>query len=86
MCNAVLLDDIIEAVCPDAAENFDEEWTDHAGEPSMSSLTYADMLCYVDNIRWFACACDEISDLLPDITALERTLMWRGWANVQQKK
>ncbi|KAH7944623.1 hypothetical protein HPB52_022208 [Rhipicephalus sanguineus] len=72
--DAVSLDDIIETVHPDSAETSDEEM-DNVAEASASVLTYADVLCYVDNIRRFACASDKIGDLLPDIAAFERKLM-----------
>ncbi|KAH8034727.1 hypothetical protein HPB51_000821 [Rhipicephalus microplus] len=85
VCSAVSLDDIIETVRPDTAGTFDKEEMDDTAEASAYVPTYADVLCYVDNIRRFACAHDEISDLLPDVAALERKLMHRGWANLQKK-
>ncbi|KAH7946826.1 hypothetical protein HPB52_004900 [Rhipicephalus sanguineus] len=60
------LDDIIETVRPDTAGTSDEEEMDNAAEASASVPTSADVLCYVDHIRRFACARDEIGDLLPD--------------------
>ncbi|KAH7961547.1 hypothetical protein HPB52_010231 [Rhipicephalus sanguineus] len=53
----------------------EEEEMDDAAEASVSVPTYADVLCYVDHIRRFACARDEIGDLLPDVAAIERKLM-----------
>ncbi|KAH7947111.1 hypothetical protein HPB52_007542 [Rhipicephalus sanguineus] len=67
VCSEVSLDDIIETVCPDTAGTSDEEEMDDAAEASASVPTYADVLCYVDHIQRFACARDEIGDLLPDI-------------------
>ncbi|KAH8022886.1 hypothetical protein HPB51_006244 [Rhipicephalus microplus] len=81
VCSAVSLDDIIETVRSDTAGTSDEEEMDDTAEASASVATYADVLCYVDNIRRFACACDEIGNLLPDVAALERKLMHPGWAN-----
>ncbi|KAH7947734.1 hypothetical protein HPB52_015415 [Rhipicephalus sanguineus] len=75
VCSEVSLDDIIETVRPDTARTSDEEEMDDAAEASMSVPTYADVLCYVDHIRRFACARDEIGDLLPDVAAIERKLM-----------
>ncbi|KAH7969603.1 hypothetical protein HPB52_020140 [Rhipicephalus sanguineus] len=66
VCSEVSLDDIIETVRPDTAGTSDEEEMDDAAEASVSVPTYADVLCYVDHIRRFACARDEIGDLLPD--------------------
>ncbi|KAH6948862.1 hypothetical protein HPB50_026613 [Hyalomma asiaticum] len=85
VCSEVSLDDIIETVRPDTAGTSDEEEMDDAAEASVSVPTYADVLCYVDHIRRFACARDEIGDLLPDVAAIERKLMRRGWANSQKK-
>lgn len=85
VCSEVSLDDIIETVRPDTAGTSDEEEMDDAAEASASVPTYADVLCYVDHIRRFACARDEIGDLLPDVAAIERKLMRRGWANSQKK-
>ncbi|KAH7961599.1 hypothetical protein HPB52_010717 [Rhipicephalus sanguineus] len=65
-CSEVSLDDSIETVRPDTAGTSDEEEMDDAAEASASVPTYADVLCYVDHIRRFACARDEIGDLLPD--------------------
>ncbi|KAH7972904.1 hypothetical protein HPB52_018518 [Rhipicephalus sanguineus] len=65
VCSEVSLDDIIETVRPDTAGTSDEEEMDDAAEASASVLTYADVLCYVNHIRRFACARDEIGDLLP---------------------
>ncbi|KAH7968227.1 hypothetical protein HPB52_007040 [Rhipicephalus sanguineus] len=67
VCSEVSLDDIIET-----------EEMDDAAEASASVPTYADVLCYVDHIRRFACTRDEIGDLLPDVAAIERKLMLRG--------
>ncbi|KAH8027452.1 hypothetical protein HPB51_005734 [Rhipicephalus microplus] len=78
------LDDIIETVRPDTAGTSDEEEMDDTAKASASVPKYTDVLCYVDNIRRFACARDEIGDLLPDVAALERKLMHRGWANSQK--
>ncbi|KAH7946496.1 hypothetical protein HPB52_000248 [Rhipicephalus sanguineus] len=80
VCSEVSLDDIIETVRPDTAGTSDEEEMDDAAEASASVPTYADvlLLCYVDHIRRFACAHDEIGDLLPDVAAIERKLMRRG--------
>ncbi|KAH7956335.1 hypothetical protein HPB52_008187 [Rhipicephalus sanguineus] len=75
VCSEVSLDDIIETVRPDTAGTSDEEEMDDAAEASVSIPTYADVLCYVDHIRRFACARDEIGDLLPDVAAIERKLM-----------
>ncbi|KAH7955687.1 hypothetical protein HPB52_002885 [Rhipicephalus sanguineus] len=75
VCSEVSLDDIIETVRPDTAGTSDEEEMDDAAEASVSVPTYADVLCYVDHIRRFACARDEIGDLLPDVAAIERKLM-----------
>ncbi|KAH7938873.1 hypothetical protein HPB52_001763 [Rhipicephalus sanguineus] len=75
VCSEVSLDDIIETVRPDTAKTSDEEEMDDAAEASVSVPTYADVLCYVDHIRRFACARDEIGDLLPDVAAIERKLM-----------
>ncbi|KAH7944116.1 hypothetical protein HPB52_015994 [Rhipicephalus sanguineus] len=80
VCSVVSLDDTIEAVRPDYAETSDEEDMDEAAEASASVPTYVDV-CYVDNIRWFAGAREEISNLLPDVGALKKKLMRRGWAN-----
>ncbi|KAH6937586.1 hypothetical protein HPB50_001866 [Hyalomma asiaticum] len=85
VCSAVSLDNIIEAVCSEPTDASDEEEMDDAGEASTSVPTYAEVLSYIDNIRRFACARDDVGDLLPDIAALERTLMQRGWTNVQKK-
>ncbi|KAH7950617.1 hypothetical protein HPB51_028349 [Rhipicephalus microplus] len=85
VCSAVSLDDIIETVRPDSAETSDEEEMDDTAEASASVPTYTDVLDYVDNIRRFACAYDEVGDLLQDVAALERKLMRRGWANSQKK-
>ncbi|KAH6939052.1 hypothetical protein HPB50_015694 [Hyalomma asiaticum] len=85
VCSEVSLDDIIETVRPDTAGTSDEEEMDDAAEASVSVPTYADVLCYVDHIRRFACARNEIGDLLPDVAAIERKLMRRGWANSQKK-
>ncbi|KAH8037695.1 hypothetical protein HPB51_015740 [Rhipicephalus microplus] len=85
VCSAVSLDDIIETVRPHTAGTSNEEEMDDTAEASPSVPTYVDVLCYVDNIRRFACARDEIGDLLPDVAALERKLMHRGWANSQKK-
>ncbi|KAH7934826.1 hypothetical protein HPB52_001010 [Rhipicephalus sanguineus] len=85
VCSEVSLDDIIETVRPDTAGTSDEEEMDDAAEASASVPTYTDVLCYVDHIRRFACARDEISNLLPDVAAIERKLMRRGWANSQKK-
>lgn len=76
---------INEAVRPDSAETSDEEEMDDTAEASASVPTYTDVLDYVDNIRRFACAYDEVGDLLQDVAALERKLMRRGWANSQKK-
>ncbi|KAH7936404.1 hypothetical protein HPB52_023109 [Rhipicephalus sanguineus] len=75
VCSEVSLDDIIETVRPDTAGTSDEEEMDDAAEASASIPTYADVLCYVDHIRRFACARDEIGDLLPDfcVTATTRS-------------
>ncbi|KAH7956629.1 hypothetical protein HPB52_011210 [Rhipicephalus sanguineus] len=78
VCSEVSLDDIIETVRPDTAGTSDEEEMDDAAEASASVPTYADELCYVDHIRRFACARDEIGDLLPDVAAIERKLMRHG--------
>ncbi|KAH8034169.1 hypothetical protein HPB51_021559 [Rhipicephalus microplus] len=78
VCSAVSLDDIIETVRPDTAGTSDEEEIDDTTEASASVPTYADVLCYVDNIRRFACARDKIGDLLPDVAAIKRKLMHRG--------
>ncbi|KAH7961742.1 hypothetical protein HPB52_011858 [Rhipicephalus sanguineus] len=75
VCSEASLDDIIETVRPDTAGTSDEEEMDDAAEASVSVPTYADVLCYVDHIRRFACARDEIGDLLPDVAAIERKLM-----------
>ncbi|KAH7969205.1 hypothetical protein HPB52_015903 [Rhipicephalus sanguineus] len=56
LCSEVSLDDIIETVRPDTAGTSDEEEMDDAAEASVSVPTYADVLCYVDHIRRFACA------------------------------
>ncbi|KAH6934882.1 hypothetical protein HPB50_001583 [Hyalomma asiaticum] len=85
VCSEVSLDDIIETVRPDTAGTSAEEEMDDAAEASVSVPTYADVLCYVDHIRRFACARDEIGDLLPDVAAIERKLMRRGWANSRKK-
>ncbi|KAH8019978.1 hypothetical protein HPB51_023794 [Rhipicephalus microplus] len=85
VCSAVSLDDIIETVRSYTAGTSDEEEMDDTAEASASVTTYVDVLCYVDNIRRFACARDEIGDLLPDVAALERKLMHRGWAKSQKK-
>ncbi|KAH7976898.1 hypothetical protein HPB52_021475 [Rhipicephalus sanguineus] len=78
VCSEVSLDDIIETVRPDTAGTSDEEEMDDAPEASASIPTYADVLCYVDHIRRFACARDEIGNLLPDVAAIERKPMRRG--------
>ncbi|KAH7935089.1 hypothetical protein HPB52_003693 [Rhipicephalus sanguineus] len=75
VCSEVSLDDIIETVRPDTAGTSDEEEMDDAAEASASVPTYVDVLCYVNHIRRFACARDEIGDLLPDVAAIERKLM-----------
>ncbi|KAH6939573.1 hypothetical protein HPB50_019546 [Hyalomma asiaticum] len=85
VCSAVLLDNIIEAVCPDSTDTSYEEEMDDAGEASTSIPTYTEVLCYIDNIGQFACAHNEIGDLLPDIAAPKRKLMRHGCANVQKK-
>ncbi|KAH6938844.1 hypothetical protein HPB50_013567 [Hyalomma asiaticum] len=85
VCSAVSLDNIIEAVWPESTDTSDEEEIDDAGKASTSLPTYAEVLSSIDNIRQFACACDDVCNLLPDIAALERKLMRRGWANVQEK-
>lgn len=86
VCGPGSLDDVIEAVLPDCTETFgEEEEMDDVAGASASVPTYADVLCYVDNIRRFACAHDGVGDLLPVVAALERKLMRRGWANVQKK-
>ncbi|KAH8030886.1 hypothetical protein HPB51_012226 [Rhipicephalus microplus] len=85
VCSAVSLDDIMETVRPDTAVTSEEEEMDDTAEAGSSAPAYVDVLCYVDNIRRFACARDEIGDLLPDVTALERKLMHRGWTNSQKK-
>ncbi|KAH8024227.1 hypothetical protein HPB51_022330 [Rhipicephalus microplus] len=85
VCSAVSLDDIIETVHPHTAGTSDEEEMDDTAEATASVMTYADVLCYVNNIWRFACARDEIGDLLPDVAALKRRLMHRGWANSQKK-
>ncbi|KAH7934991.1 hypothetical protein HPB52_002567 [Rhipicephalus sanguineus] len=79
VCSEVSLDDIIKTVRPAAAETSNEEEMDDAAEASAPVPTYADVLCYVDHIRRFACARDEIGDLLPDVAAIERKLMRPGW-------
>ncbi|KAH7956067.1 hypothetical protein HPB52_005984 [Rhipicephalus sanguineus] len=83
VCSEVSLDDIIETVRPDTAGTSDEEEMDDAAEASVSVPTYADVLCYVDHIRRFACARDEIGDLLPDVAAIERKLMLDDLSNAQ---
>ncbi|KAH7957703.1 hypothetical protein HPB52_021913 [Rhipicephalus sanguineus] len=84
VCSEVSLDDIIETVRPDTAGTSDEEEMDDAAEASVSVPTYADVLCYVDHIRRFACARDEIGDLLPDVAAIERKLMHLKTVNTNQ--
>ncbi|KAH7968718.1 hypothetical protein HPB52_010803 [Rhipicephalus sanguineus] len=86
VCSEVSLDDIIETVRPDTAGTSDEEEMDDAAEASMSVPTYADVLCYVDHIRRFACARDEIGDLLPDVAAIERKLMLAAAGRVRGSK
>ncbi|KAH8026336.1 hypothetical protein HPB51_020042 [Rhipicephalus microplus] len=54
VCSAVSLDDIIETVRPDTAGTSDEEEMDDTAEVSASVPTYANVLCYIDNIRQFA--------------------------------
>ncbi|KAH6935144.1 hypothetical protein HPB50_003536 [Hyalomma asiaticum] len=81
VCSAVSLDNSIEAVCPESTDTSDEEEMDDTGEASTSIPTYAKVLSYIDNIRRFACARDDVGDLLPDIAALERKLMRCGWSN-----
>ncbi|KAH6946028.1 hypothetical protein HPB50_011167 [Hyalomma asiaticum] len=73
VCSAVSLDNIIEAVCPESTDTSDEEEMDDAGEASTSVPTYAEVSS-IDNIRRFACARNDVGDLLPDIAAREAWL------------
>ncbi|KAL3209698.1 hypothetical protein MRX96_037858 [Rhipicephalus microplus] len=82
VCSAVSLDDIIETVRPDIAGTSDDEEMNDTAEASASLPTYADVLCYVDNVWQFSCAHDEIGDLLPDVAAFERKLM-HPWATLE---
>ncbi|KAK8776818.1 hypothetical protein V5799_029837, partial [Amblyomma americanum] len=79
VCNAVSLEEVMDTMCPDDKIS-DEEEVDDDAEVCAPNPSYADVLQSVDNIRRFACARDDVGDLLSDVAALERKLMRRGWA------
>lgn len=66
VCCAESMDIITETVCLDSAI------ASNKGEIYDTAEASADALWYIDNIRGFACTCDEIGDLLPNVATLER--------------
>lgn len=83
VCSAVLLHGITEVEHPNSGETTRRRWTNLL--VSMDIPTHVDVLCYIDNIRWFACIHGETGNLLPGAAALQKKLMHCGWANVRKK-
>lgn len=73
LCSVVSLHGITEGEHPNSGETTRRRWTiPHA---SMAIPSYVDVLCYINNVRWLACARGEAGNLLLGVAALQKKLL-----------